>query len=584
MISFPVHTESVQMQSSRQLGAPNRWVERGFSASAAAELESAGLSPLMARILASRGVTAGGLDDYLNPRMRLLASPEELECLPAAVETVLSAVSRGMKIVVFGDYDCDGVCATAIAVTALETVGADVVPFIPHRLTEGYGMSEASLARMRREHPDVGLVVTVDNGINSVNEVAALSRDGIEVVVTDHHLPSDELPAAKAVVNPKVAATPRLADLCGAGVAFMFAKLLVVTARERGLYCGAKIAGPLTVLAGLATVTDIMPLTGQNRVLVAEALRLFSKEAPAGLKTLCEYAGKTAAYSMTSRDFGFLLGPRINAAGRLSSGMEALELILSDDGATIDEQARKVVGFNDRRKTIEREMTDAAMSSVVEGAPAQVIELPGGNPGVAGIVAARVMERLADSGAAVPVCIVVDGHGSARSPEWLNIRDAMHACSEALVRFGGHAAAGGFKVERERIGDFRRLMCEYCARAAKFAEGRIEVVDAWTTAGDLTLDLAETIKRMEPFGEGNPEPVFAMRGVTFADVRPLGSNGRHLQVTFRDRSLPRAVWWNHGDFIEKLRGTPSAEHDIRFTVEVSTYGERHLELRLQSVI
>ena len=144
MISFPVHTESFQMQSSRQSGAPNRWVERGFPASAAAELESAGLSPLMARILASRGVTAGGLDDYLNPRMLLLASPEELEGLPAAVETVLSAVSRGMKIVVFGDYDCDGVCATAIAVTALETVGADVVPFIPDRLTEGYGMSEVS--------------------------------------------------------------------------------------------------------------------------------------------------------------------------------------------------------------------------------------------------------------------------------------------------------------------------------------------------------------------------------------------------------------------------------------------------------
>jgi single-stranded-DNA-specific exonuclease len=542
------------------------------------------VSEIVKKLLKARGIAEEDFAAFLNPSLSDIPKDKSLSGVEEAAEVILSAVAAGREIVVFGDYDCDGICATAIMVKTLAALDAKVSAFLPERFEEGYGMSEASLARMRREHPDVGLVVTVDNGINSVDEVAALSRDGIDVVVTDHHLPSDELPAAKAVVNPKVAATPRLADLCGAGVAFMFAKLLVVTARERGLYCGAKIAGPLTVLAGLATVTDIMPLTGQNRVLVAEALRLFSKEAPAGLKTLCEYAGKTAAYSMTSRDFGFLLGPRINAAGRLSSGMEALELILSDDGATIDYQARKVVGFNDRRKTIEREMTDAAMSSVVEGAPAQVIELPGGNPGVAGIVAARVMERLADSGAAVPVCIVVDGHGSARSPEWLNIRDAMHACSEALVRFGGHAAAGGFKVKPERIGDFRRLMCEYCARAAKFAEGRIEVVDAWTTAGDLTLDLAETIKRMEPFGEGNPEPVFAMRGVTFADVRPLGSNGRHLQVTFRDRSLPRAVWWNHGDFIEKLRGTPSAEHDIRFTVEVSTYGERHLELRLQSVI
>ena len=562
------------------------WRERPFDAGTAEELERTGLSRLMSRLLSSRGVTVENLECYLNPSLSDLAPAFELPGIDAAVEAALDAVKSGSRIVVFGDYDCDGICASVIAVSALKAVGANVEVFIPHRLSEGYGMTSKSLKRMLEENPGVKLVITVDNGINSVDEVEELSRRGVEVVVTDHHLPSGILPAARAVVNPKVASSGRLDGLCGSGVAFMFANGVVTVAKKRGLYSGGPIGGSLLVMAGLATVTDIMPLTGQNRILVTESLRRFGRFAPLGLRELYRRAARSVAMALTVRDFAFLLGPRINAAGRMSSGMEAVELLLSEDADIVGELARMVDVFNVERKSVEQKMTEAAMSRAVAGAPAQVIELPEGHPGVAGIVAARVMERLCavSGGRAVPVCIVVGGHGSARSPEGLNICDAMHACASALERFGGHAAAGGFKVEAGKIDDFRRMLCEYCARTEVGSEVAHDIVDAWVQPEDLTLEFAEEIKKMEPFGEGNPEPVFAVHGAVLSDVRPLGADGRHLQLTFRNRSIPRAVWWNHGELIEKLRGESAAEHDIRFTLELSEYGERHLELRLQSVI
>ena len=567
-----------------------RWRERAYDAVAAEELRGKGLSRLTARLLSSRGVTADTLESYLRPKLADLASPESLQGISEAVEVVLSAVAAGRKIVVFGDYDCDGICATAIAVTAIRALGADVRSFIPERLTEGYGMTMKSLERMLQEHPGAGLVVTVDNGINCIEEVAELARRGVETVVTDHHLSSAQLPDARAVVNPKVASPACFEGLCGAGVAFMFANHLITTARKRGIYSGGNIGGALLVLAGLATVTDIMPLTGQNRILVAEALKRFRMLAPAGLLGLYNCAvrsasrAKASAQPLSTRDFSFLLGPRINAAGRIASGMDALELILCKDADRIDCLARQVDRFNDERKSIEREMTEIALSRIVAGSSAQVIELPEGHPGVAGIVAARVMERLSADGRAVPVCVVVDGHGSARSPDGLNICKAMQSCSSTLSRFGGHAAAGGFQVMAGKIGECRDALCGYCDKHANDEVFSECTVDAWVTTDDLTFELAEAIGEMEPFGEGNPEPVFAMHTGAFADVRPMGADGRHLQITFRDRSMPRAVWWNKGDLIEKLRSLSAAEHDIRFTVEISTYGERHLELRLQSVI
>lgn len=537
------------------------------------------LPEILETILLRRGVAAADIASFLYPSLEDLAKPEELPGIVEAADAVLGAVSANRIVVVFGDYDCDGVCATAIVVKALEAVGARVQAFLPERLGEGYGMSDASVSRMLEEHPGVGLVVTVDNGINSVGQIAALKERGISVVVTDHHLPGDELPPADALVDPKVAAPPHLENLCGAGVAFLLANRLVAEAKRRGMYSGPNVGGPLLVLAGLATVTDIMPLVGQNRIIVSEALKRFGAWAPLGLKELYFRAARSGCDRLTSRDFGFLLGPRINAAGRLASGMDALDLILETNRERAREYALRIDLNNTERKSIEIKMTDEAMGKVVAGAPAQVIDLPDGHPGVAGIVAARVLERL---GGTVPVCVLASGHGSARAPDGINIRDAFVACADLLDTFGGHAAAGGFSVKPGRVDEFRTRLCEYCRTLKAEIVCHGNEPELWIEPGDVTLELAESLQLMEPFGECNEEPVFGLKGVSFSDVRPLGSDGRHLAVQLRGSGL-RAVWWAHGSRVEELRASGFATHDIAFTIAISEYGERHAELRLVSM-
>ena len=533
---------------------------------------------LVERLLESRGISADGIDEFLSPSLRDLAPPCELPNVDAAADAILAAVRGGRKIVIFGDYDCDGVCATAILVRTLSAFGADVSAFLPERLSEGYGMSEASVARMLKENPGVGLVVTVDNGINSVENVAFLKEKGVDVVVTDHHLPGDTLPDC-VVVNPKVSHPEIFENLCGAGVAFLLANELVTKARALGLYSGPSLAGPLLVLAGLATVTDVMPLLGQNRILVAEALNRFDSLAPVGLRSLFSKAARRGVVRHTSKDFGFLLGPRINAAGRIASGAEALRLVLANSQDEADEAARIVNGRNDERKNVEQKMLENALAKIVPSAAAQVIDLPDGHQGVAGIVAARVMERMDPK---VPVCVVVGGHGSARAPDGINVRDALAASGEFLNRFGGHAAAAGFSVKDGMVDAFRERFAEVCAglSAEVCDEERGDGVDAWVSPDDLTIELAEWITRLEPFGEGNPEPVFGMKSAVLRDIRPLGAEGRHLALTVNGM---RSVWWGRGDIVEELRGSSSTLRDVLFTVEESDYGSHHVELRIVEI-
>lgn len=571
----------------------------------------ADLPEVLKRLLRARGIDDADWERFLNPSLRDLVAPTELPGVADAADVLLAALVAKRHIVVFGDYDCDGVCATAILVKTLATLNAAIdpspdaakriAPFLPERLSEGYGMSDVSVARLLKENPQVELVVTVDNGINSVQQVADLKAKGVSVVVTDHHLPAYAraadgtpgemiLPDAEVVVDPKAAAPAHLQELCGAGIAFFLANRLVSEAKRRGLYDGPKLCGPLLILAGLATVTDIMPVLGQNRILVAEALKNFRTCAPLGLQELHSRAARNARNDLTARDFGFMLGPRINAAGRLASGMDALDLVLETNRERVREYARRIDLNNTERKAIEQKMTDDALAKVIPGAAAQVIDLPDGHPGVAGIVAARVMERLGET---VPVCVYAGGHGSARAPEGLNIRDAFVACDEVLERYGGHAAAGGFSVKDGQVDRFRELLAAYCERMR--AEGaprpsRDQEPDLWLEPADVTLALAEALTRLEPYGEGNPEPVFGLRGVYFQDVRPLGADGRHLAAVIgtsaRRTSTSerfRAVWWNHGDRVDEFRAQSAAPHDVRFALVVSDYGERHADLRLSAV-
>ena len=538
------------------------------------------LHPIVERLLAERGVGEDEREAFLDPSLARLARVDALPGVQKAVEVILPFVRGGQKVVVYGDYDCDGVCASAILVTALRRLGAAADAFVPDRFTEGYGLTDAAIARLFAEHPDVKLVVTVDNGISSAREVAAIRARGVSVVVTDHHLPGPELPAADALVNPRVAAAPGCEGLCGAGVAFFLAGALVQAAEAEGLYTGGKFAAPLLVMAGLATVADIMPLRGQNRILVAQSLAYFWRCAPLGLKELMLSSSRVAAAAPSARDYGFQLSPRINATGRLESASLAYNLLMEQDREVARNLAVRVNGINGRRQTEERELAFALQSQIVSGRPACVARLEKGNLGVVGIVAARVMERLG-----VPVAVAVGDTGSVRAPDGYNVHDALAAAADALARFGGHAAAGGFTVKEGRFDDFSRLFTEACA--AQYAADREAIEqakavepDIWVEPGDLTMELYDALRVLEPFGEGNAEPVFGLRGVRFSDAKPIGAEGQHATFAFVNKAIPRAVWWNHGRDVEAIRAH-DVPRDVLFTLVESDYGgDPHLELKL----
>ena len=516
------------------MGNACTWRERRADETDEARAEAfrtAGLPPILARLLASRGVTEEGREAFLDPSLTRLARSDDLPGMTEAVQVILPFLHTKRKIVVFGDYDADGVCASAILVTALRRLGGNAEAFIPHRFGEGYGMTAASLERLWCEHADAALVVTVDNGISSPDEVAKLKVKGIRVVVTDHHLPGENLPKADALVNPRVQSCPGSADLCGAGVAFFLASALAQAATEKGLYTGPKFGGPLLVLAGLATVADLVPLKEQNRILVAQSLAYFNRCAPCGLRELRDKAARSAA-ALTARDYGFLLAPRINAAGRMATADAAFKLLActDEDREEARQLASRIDGFNGERRGFEQTMYQEACAQIDKAGEEDlqaVVAWDAGcvtgatkgqrwHLGVAGIVASRLLEHYH-----VPAAVAVGETGSVRAPDGYNVHDALAAASEHLVRFGGHAAAGGFTVKPGAFEAFRAAFTTACAKQRKehALDADARDFDGWVEPGDLTPGLYADLRRLEPFGEGNPEPVFGLRGVTLREVR-----------------------------------------------------------------
>lgn len=579
------------------MGNACTWRERRADETDEARAEafrSAGLPPILARLLASRGVTEEGREAFLDPSLTRLARSDDLPGMTEAVQVILPFLHTKRKIVVFGDYDADGVCASAILVTALRRLGGNAEAFIPHRFGEGYGMTAASLERLWCEHADAALVVTVDNGISSPDEVAKLKVKGIRVVVTDHHLPGENLPKADALVNPRVQSCPGSADLCGAGIAFFLASALAQAATEKGLYTGPKFSGPLLVLAGLATVADLVPLKEQNRILVAQSLAYFNRCAPCGLRELRDKAARSAA-ALTARDYGFLLAPRINAAGRMKTADVAFDLLVctDEDREGARQLASRIDGFNGERRGFEQTMFQEACAQIDKAGEEDlkaVVAWDAGcvtgatkgqrwHLGVAGIVASRLLEHYH-----VPAAVAVGETGSVRAPDGYNVHDALAAASEHLVRFGGHAAAGGFTVKPGAFEAFRAAFTTACAKQRKehALDADARDFDGWLEPGDLTPGLYADLRRLEPFGEGNPEPVFGLRGVTLREVRVMGVEGRHLSLAFVNRDVPRAIWWGHGERAEELRKHAARPYDVFFTLTTSSFDSAlpHLELRV----
>jgi single-stranded-DNA-specific exonuclease len=544
-----------------------------------------GLLPPVARVLVSRGVaTPEAADVFLRPEMkRHLGDPFAFPGMREAAERLWAAIRAGRGIVVFGDFDVDGVAAAAVLVTALRRLGGTADAFLPVRDPEGYGLTFAAIERCLRERgrpPDV--LVTVDCGIASAAEIAHLNGLGVEVIVTDHHEPAGVLPPASAIVNPRVGASPGAEHVCGAGVAFKMAHALVELGKANGWYQGGALGGDLLVAAGLATVADIVPLTGENRLFVWNALKHWERLAGTGLQALLARAAQqTAQTAPDAYTFGFVLGPRLNAAGRMDSAMVAYELLTTQDKDRAAELAAKLEGLNGLRRGVEGRTVSAARRQCGLDAAGAVFEdaavVAGGDgwhPGVLGIVASRLCEETGRPAAVVSLDGTGAGRGSVRARGDYHALDALAAAGSALAGYGGHAKAAGFYVKPGELETFKRLFCAACAeQAASGAAGRILAVDGWLEPEEATLELCRDVRRLAPFGHGNPAPRWGMRGVAVRSVRLVGGGGEHLHCDLEcgGRPLPRGVWFRNGAAAETLRGNGGL-FDVVFELRESTFG------------
>ena len=489
-----------------------------FGAACALEREL-GVSHVLAQVLVRRGLgDAGAARAFLAAEEG--HDPSAFLGMAEAVARIEGHIRAGSRIVVHGDYDVDGVCATAILVRALRALGADAAWFLPSRIDDGYGLAAATVERLLAR--GAGLLITVDCAITAVDEVAQARAGGLDVVVTDHHSPRADgrLPDAP-IVHPGLCGYP-CPEICGATVAFKLAQAL-----------GAPTAAEDIELVALATVADVVSLQGENRRLVREGLRALASTAKPGLRALMAVAHVDPG-DLDAGALGFRLAPRINAAGRVRRADAGLELLLTGDETRAREVAAELDGANAERRAIEERILWEAEALVAEMGerPAYVLAADGWHPGVIGIVASRVTER--HHRPAILIALDGDeGAGSGRSIPGFDLLGALHAASGELERYGGHRAAAGMTIARDRIDDFRAAV-EAHAAAALTAEQLVPVerVDAIASGAQLGLAVAEELARLEPCGAGNPAARLLLPGGRFDDVRPMGE-GKHARFTVR---------------------------------------------------
>src|SRR5215213_5652436 len=506
---------------------PSRWRSDPYEVAGGRRLaEGLGVSPVVGSILARRGFVD------LDEARRFLAAEEShdpltLPGVPGATELILSHVERGSVIAVFGDYDVDGVCSTAMLLRTLRALGADPVWELPSRFDEGYGLSEAAVERLAGR--GVRLLVTVDCGITAVEPVAAARAAGLDVLVTDHHRPGETLPDC-TVVHPSLG-DYGCPELCASGVVLKLSEALY--AASGGDPADAREDADL---AALATVCDLVPLRGENRRIVREGLVELGRTRKPGLRALMEIGGVAPA-ELSEHSLGFRLGPRINAAGRMQRADAALELLLTDDPARASEVAKELDFLNRDRQEAETRILFAAEAAAAAQAhqAAIVVAGEGWHPGVVGIVASRLVERWRRP------CVVIaldgegdalSGHGSGRSISAYDLHAGLAACSDHLIRFGGHRMAAGVELEAASVDAFRRALAAHAAAALSPDDLiPVERVDAIVPGGDLGLDLAEDLELLRPFGMGNPQPTLLVPAARFERVTPMGEEKEHSRFT-----------------------------------------------------
>ncbi|HEV2883184.1 MAG TPA: single-stranded-DNA-specific exonuclease RecJ [Pyrinomonadaceae bacterium] len=569
-----------------RIASPKLWSVRGYDETHAADLAARlGVSPVVAGVLTARGVsTEEAAQKLLHPALDQLHDPSLMLGMSDAATRVLRAVDAGEQILIYGDYDVDGTTGTVVLRRVLQLLGAETRFHVPHRFTEGYGIRQDVLERAKGE--GCTLVISVDCGIRAHEPLEWARANGLDVIVTDHHLPdADEgAPPAFAVLNPNQRGC-NYPDkhLAGVGVAF---KLAHEVLRRRGRENLVK--GFLKVVA-IGTVADVAPLVGENRAIVALGLADIVNATNPGLRALLEVAGCGDGRDMRCSDLGFRLGPRINAAGRMDAARAVVELFETDDPAEARRLAEHLDARNRERQAMQRAITQRAVAEYERsgdcGAVA-VIAGDGWHRGVIGLAASRIAEKLARP------CVVISlegdlGHGSARSVEGYHLLDGLTACADLFETFGGHAQAAGLTIRRENIAELRRRLHEHASRflvdAAECAP--VVKVDAELPADALTPALADELARLEPFGAQWPRPVFLSRNVRVVkEARVLKE--RHLKFEVaagRDARPVEVLWWGGA---EEAAATPRAGDriEVAYAVETNIWrGEKRLQLIVEDM-
>ena len=546
-----------------------------------AELASQlGISPLIAAILIARGHNdEEKATSFLNPVYSDLHDPMLLLGMEKAVDRVLEAIDKKEKILIWGDYDVDGTTGTVVLRKALEILGAETGYHIPHRFKEGYGVNQPEIEKAHRD--GYKLVISVDCGITSFEAIEWATANSLDFIVTDHHLPKEKgLPDAYAVVNPNQADCDYPdKHLAGVGVAFKLAHALL---RERGK---EHLVPFFLKVVAIGTIADVMKLTGENRSIVALGLRDLPKTVNAGLKALMEVS--ECRSEMTSYHIGFRIAPRINAAGRMDAARHVVELLESDDFGRARELAEYLNSRNLERQKVQAEITERAIqeSESIKKQKFVVIAGAGWHRGVIGLAASRIAEKLHRP--AIVLSIEDDmAFGSARSVGDFHLLNALDSCGDLFEQFGGHAVAAGMTLKHSNIDKVREKLNQY-ADENLTEEDMIPGlrIDAEVSSESLGLDLIDEMKKLEPFGMGNPKPVFATNNLVLL-APPWIMKEKHLKLQLRGSGDKRfeAVWW---DGVEKSAGLDLKEgetFEVAHTLEANTWqGNTRLQLVVNDI-
>ncbi|MBI4712060.1 MAG: single-stranded-DNA-specific exonuclease RecJ [Planctomycetes bacterium] len=579
------------------------WQVRGTSADADSLAQALRISPVTTQILINRGISSpAGIKSFLNPDLNSLIDPYKIPGIASAVERINQAIRNKEKIFIYGDYDVDGITSVCLLVKLFKLFGVNANYYIPHRLEENYGLNCAAIDEIAKQ--GAKLIITVDCGISSIDEVTYAGKLGIDVIITDHHQPdaADKLPEAAAVINPKLPGGPsECSILAGVGVAFKLAWALTsqLSDADKAKRQFHDFLMDAMTLTAVGTVADVAPLIGENRVFTYYGLESLKRTNIGGLKALMETSGVTES-DLKAYHIAYRIAPRLNAGGRLANAYSSAELLLIDSQPRITELADYLEETNRQRQKIETKILDEARQMVkkmdLDTNFMIVLSSESWHPGVVGIVASRVAREFHRPA----VLISLDnqngkriGRGSARSIPNFHLYDALNNCRHLLASFGGHERAAGLEIEIDRIPEFTALIQEQTRQYLK--DEKINpalVIDAEVDFAAINDKLVNEIERLAPFGEGNPEPVLVSHNLTLAGTpRLMGRNSEHLSffVTTHHKDTKtikafRVIAYKFGNRIELIQKMANRKISIVYTLKMNRWrGQDNIELELKDI-